>query len=96
MTATPGERRRPTAKRVLAAGPLSMDMDRTVRAAYDEWPAVHLPENRGGMSAADVLAVPAGTERDKAIDAWCQSVWTAFSGNREMVIALLREYQIAS
>lgn len=60
------------------------------------WPAVHLPDDRGSMSAADVLAAPVGAERDKAIDDWCHSVWTAFGANREMVIALLREYQIAT
>jgi hypothetical protein len=59
-----------------------------------EWPIVHLPKDRGRMTAGDVLAAPAGAERDQAIDDWCQSVWTAFSSNRQMIIALLREYQI--
>jgi hypothetical protein len=59
-----------------------------------DWPIVHLPEDRGRMTVDDVLAAPEGAERDKAIDDWCQSVWTAFSSNRQMVIALLREYQI--
>lgn len=59
-----------------------------------DWPIVNLPGNRGRMTASDVLAAPAGAERDKAIDDWCQCVWAAFSGNRPMVIALLREHQI--
>lgn len=60
-----------------------------------EWPAVTLPEDRGSMTVADVLAATAGHERDKAIDDWCRSVWTAFAkGNRQTVIALLRDYQI--
>jgi hypothetical protein len=61
-----------------------------------EWPSVSLPEDRGIMTVADVLAAYAGSERDAAIDEWCRSVWNACSGNREMVMDLLREYQIAS
>jgi hypothetical protein len=57
------------------------------------WPSVHLPDNRGGMTVADVLAPPE-PERDRAIDEWCRSVWAAFTGSRGTIIALLREYQI--
>jgi hypothetical protein len=46
------------------------------------------------MTVVDVLAASAGPERDKAIDDWCRSVWTAFCGNRQTVIALLQENQI--
>jgi hypothetical protein len=59
-----------------------------------EWPKISFPEERGSMTVAEVLAAPAGTERDKAIDRWCQAVWTAFGGNRETIVALLREYQV--
>jgi len=59
------------------------------------WPKINLPKDRGSMTVIDVLAVPAGPERDKAIDDWCRSVWTSFGGNRQSIIALLREYQIA-
>jgi hypothetical protein len=59
-----------------------------------EWPRVFLPEDRGSMTAADVLAAAAGPERDMAIEDWCRSVWTAFAGSRQTIIALLREYQI--
>jgi hypothetical protein len=59
-----------------------------------EWPSVYLPEDRGSMTVVDVLAASAGPERDMAIDDWCRSVWTAFAGNRQTVIAFLREYQI--
>ena len=61
-----------------------------------DWPVVQLPNHRGRMTAADVLSAPVGADRDKAIDDWCQSVWTAFSANRETIIALLHEYQIVS
>jgi hypothetical protein len=57
-------------------------------------PHVHVPEDRGSMTVADVLAASAGPERDMAIDDWCRSVLTAFGANRQAIIALLREYQI--
>ncbi|MGC0772874.1 MAG: DUF5946 family protein [Candidatus Acidiferrum sp.] len=59
-----------------------------------EWPRVHVPEDRGSITVADVLAASAGTERDLAIDDWCRSVWTASGANRQTIIALLKEYQI--
>jgi hypothetical protein len=59
-----------------------------------EWPRVNLPEDRGSMTVADVLAASVGAERDLAIEDWCRSVWTAFAGNRTTITALLREYQI--
>jgi hypothetical protein len=46
------------------------------------------------MTVADVFAVPEGDDRDRAIDAWCQSVWTAFGECRPAIIALLREDHI--
>ena len=59
-----------------------------------EWPRVYVPEDRGSMTVADVLAASAGPDRDMAIGNWCRSVWTAFGANRQTIIALLREYQI--
>jgi hypothetical protein len=59
-----------------------------------EWPRVVVPEDRGSMTVADVLAASAGPERDLAIDNWCRSVWTAFGANRQTMIDLLREVQI--
>ena len=32
--------------------------------------------------------------RDEAIDAWCESVWNAFQGNRDVIVTLLAEYNI--
>jgi hypothetical protein len=58
------------------------------------WPAIKFPEERGKVTVLDVLAAPAGAERDKAIDNWCRFVWTSFSANRDTIISLLREYQI--
>ena len=59
------------------------------------WPAIPLPRDRGAMTPRDVLAVPPGAERDRAIDAWCKSVWDAFAGSRETIVELLREHQIS-
>ena len=58
------------------------------------WPAFALPAERGGMTAVDVMASPPGVERDRAIDAWCASVWSAYAGSRQTVIDLLREHGI--
>ena len=44
--------------------------------------------------AYDKVFVHDGAERDNVIEAWCQSVWAAFSGNRQTIIDLLREYQM--
>ena len=59
------------------------------------WPSVIWPTQRGDMTAADVLAVPAGPARDEAIDEWCTQVWAAFRANGTMVAQLLAEYRIA-
>lgn len=58
------------------------------------WPVIPLPGHRGSMTAADVLAVPPGHDRDLAIDAWCRSVWTAFCDSRRTIVELLREHRI--
>ena len=59
-----------------------------------QWPAIVLPADRGAITATDVLAAPEGTDRDEAIDAWCQSVWAAFHESRPAILALLREYGV--
>jgi Family of unknown function (DUF5946) len=59
-----------------------------------EWPRVHVPEDRDGMTVADVQAADPGPDHDKAIGDWCRSIWAAFTQNRASAIALLREYQV--
>jgi hypothetical protein len=61
----------------------------------DSWPTCPLPEDRGAITAVDVLAVVPGPERDKAIDAWCESVWAAFHESRQPIVDWLRERGIA-
>jgi hypothetical protein len=53
------------------------------------WPAFALPRERGPITARHVMACPAGPERDRAIDAWCASVWEAYRGCRQTVVGLL-------
>jgi hypothetical protein len=59
-----------------------------------EWPEILLPDERGSVTILDVLAAPEGTERDRAIEEWCSSVWLAFASNRETIVSLLREYSV--
>ena len=53
------------------------------------WPVLPLPADRGSITASTVMAAPAGAERDRAIDAWCASVWAAYSGSHAVVLDLL-------
>ena len=58
------------------------------------WPAFDVPTDRGSMRPSDVIATPAGAERDKAIDAWCISVWTPWQANRGILAELLDKHGI--
>jgi hypothetical protein len=40
------------------------------------------------------MAARAGPERDKAIDAWCASVWNAYRDSHQSVADLLRHHEI--
>lgn len=54
-----------------------------------EWPAFSLPDDRGRMRVAEVLAEPPGERRDGAIHRWARSTWEACSGLRNEVAAFL-------
>jgi len=56
----------------------------------EPWPPFPLPDDRGSVRAADVLVAAPGPERDRAIDDWCGSVWTAFRDCRDTVRDLLQ------
>jgi hypothetical protein len=58
----------------------------------DHWPTFPLPEQRGATTVIDVMAAPAGPERDRAIDAWCVAVWDAYRGVAPAVVRLAREH----
>ena len=57
-------------------------------------PTFSLPRERGQFSVHQVLAAPAGPERDRAIDEWCASVWDAFRDSTAEVADLLRQHGI--
>jgi hypothetical protein len=59
------------------------------------WPTFALPNDRGAMTAADVMREPEGPQRDRAIDAWCTSVWNAYRDNRAAIMELLRACNVA-
>jgi len=59
-----------------------------------QWPELALPRDRGSMTAIDVMAASPGPERDRAIDAWCASVWNAFTDSRQTVVDVLSQYGI--
>jgi len=58
------------------------------------WPSFTLPEEQGAMTAVEVMSAPPGTERNRAIDAWCASVWEAFGDCREQVAGLLQQHGV--
>ena len=55
------------------------------------WPRFELPRERGELTVIDVLAAPAGADRDRAIDAWCASVWDTYQESHEAVARHLRD-----
>jgi len=55
------------------------------------WPKLALPSERGSVVIADVLAAPAGAERDRMIRQWCVAVWSAWSASRAQIAALARD-----
>ena len=57
------------------------------------WPAFPLPPDRGAITPRAVMAAPAGPERDRAIDAWCASVWDAYRESHGAVAALVARHR---
>jgi hypothetical protein len=60
-----------------------------------EWPTIQLQQQRGSFTAIEVMAAPAGAERDAAIERWCEIVWKAFSDSRDTIVRLVAENGIA-
>jgi hypothetical protein len=58
------------------------------------WPTFEIPTDRGSMQASDVIAAAPGSERDKAIDAWCLSVWAPWQSNRRTIANLLEKHEV--
>lgn len=53
-------------------------------------PQIRIPASRGRISVSDVLNALPGPERDRKIEDWCESVWAAYSHNRNTIAGLLR------
>lgn len=51
----------------------------------------NLPEERGNITAKDVINVPEGNKRDKMIDNWCISVWKAYHESHKKIEALVQK-----
>ena len=56
-----------------------------------QWPQFLLPIAKAKVSVTDVLAAPAGPERDQAIDHWCRSVWRSWKASHAQVEKLVDE-----
>jgi hypothetical protein len=56
------------------------------------WSTFGLPQERGSITALNVLTQPAGVARDEAIHAWCESVWDAFLDVQRPVTELWSTY----
>ena len=59
-----------------------------------DWPSFPLPVERGAIPPREVILAPEGPERDRAIDGWCASVWTAFGESHRSVVQLLEQHGI--
>jgi hypothetical protein len=53
------------------------------------WPRFPLPASRGAVRVNDVLAAPAGSERDAMIELWNAAVWDAYHARQPQIEALL-------
>lgn len=58
------------------------------------WPGYPLPDDRGAFDAIDVMLASEGEERDRAIDAWCASVWATYRESHAAVAALVAQHGV--
>jgi hypothetical protein len=55
------------------------------------WLSFDLPDDRGAITVSDVLAAPAGKDRDELIKKWCLSVWQAYNSSHVEVAELAKD-----
>jgi hypothetical protein len=60
-----------------------------------DWPSFALPHERGAVTARQVMMATAGPDRDRAIEAWCSSVWAAFRDSHGAVAEMLKHHEIS-
>lgn len=59
-----------------------------------EWPTFKIPDDRGPINVATVLAAPT-EQRDSMIHDWCRVVWNSFEDQGEKVRQLLESNSIS-
>jgi Family of unknown function (DUF5946) len=55
------------------------------------WERPPLPRSRGAIAISDVMAAPAGRQRDLLIREWCISVWNTWSKERDQIVTLVKK-----
>jgi hypothetical protein len=55
------------------------------------WVRPPLPRSRGAIAISDVMAAPAGRQRDLLIREWCISVWNTWSKERDQIVTLVKK-----
>jgi Family of unknown function (DUF5946) len=58
------------------------------------WPVIVLPEKRGDITVADVLAAAPGAQRNGLIHLWCTSVWEAYKDSSTIIRQLVNQYAV--
>lgn len=56
------------------------------------WPSIVFPGERGALTAADVLRVPDGDQRDASIHEWCAVVWGTHLQNHSAIRNYLQRH----
>jgi len=64
--------------------------------AQTAWPSFPLPLDRGAVAVQEVMAAPAGPERDGTVDARCASVWDAYRDSHRAVAELLQQHVVGA
>ncbi len=54
------------------------------------WEQPAFPGGRGSIAISDVMAAPAGRQRDLLIREWCISMWNAWSKERIQIVTLVK------
>lgn len=58
------------------------------------WPSFELPGDRGSIRAGDVAALPPEM-RESKIENWLESVWAAYSDQKQIIESLLKSNGIS-
>ena len=59
-----------------------------------DFPPLTLPSDRGALTVADVLAIPAGAARDMLILEWCAAVWSAYAESQSVIAGYCKKRQL--